>query len=52
MCLLQTLPEFQRYLLTRKLVPEKNAPYYANGVSMYVIFLNRRGNKKWKRGWF
>jgi integron integrase len=38
---LPTLPEFQQYLLSRKLVPEKNAPYYAHWVSRYLAFSNR-----------
>jgi integron integrase len=37
---LPTLPEFQQYLLSRKLVPEKNAPYYAYWVSRYLAFSN------------
>ncbi|MDZ4165787.1 MAG: integron integrase [Smithellaceae bacterium] len=40
MSLVQTLPEFQHYLLTRKLVPEKNVPYYARWVSRYLVFSN------------
>lgn len=39
-----TLPEFQQYLLSRKLVPEKNAPYYAYWVSRYLAFSNRLEN--------
>lgn len=41
---LPTLPEFQQYLLSRKLVPEKNAPYYAYWVSRYLAFSNRLEN--------
>jgi integron integrase len=41
---LPTLPEFQQYLLSRKLVPEKNAPYYAYWVSRYLTFANRLEN--------
>jgi len=40
MSLVQTLPEFQQYLLARKLVPEKNVPYYARWVSRYLVFSN------------
>ncbi len=35
---LSTLPEFQQYLLSRKLVPEKNAPYFAYWVKRYLAF--------------
>lgn len=42
---LPTLPEFQQYLLSRKLVPEKNAPYYAYWVSRYLAFSNRLENR-------
>lgn len=41
---LPTLPEFQQYLLSRKLVPEKNAPYYAYWVSRYLAFSRRLEN--------
>jgi hypothetical protein len=41
---LPTLPEFQQYLLSRKLVPEKNAAYYAYWVSRYLAFSNRLEN--------
>jgi len=41
---LPTLPEFQQYLLSRKLVLEKNAPYYAYWVSRYLAFSNRLEN--------
>jgi len=39
-----TLPEFQQYLLSRKLILEKNAPYYAYWVSRYLAFSNRLEN--------
>jgi len=35
------LPEFQDFLLSRSLVPEKNAPFYANWVSKFLVFSNR-----------
>jgi len=35
---LPVLPEFQQYLLSRKLVPEKNAPYFAYWVKRYLAF--------------
>lgn len=37
-----TLPEFQNFLISRKLVPEKNAPYYAHWVSKFMFFSNSR----------
>ena len=41
---LPTLPEYQQYLLSRGLVPEKNAPYYAYWVSRYLAFSNHLEN--------
>ena len=38
------LPEYQQYLLSRKLVPEKNVSYYAHWVSLYLAFSNRLEN--------
>jgi len=35
------LPEFQDFLLSRSLVPEKNLPFYANWVSKFLAFSNR-----------
>lgn len=35
-----TLPEFQSFLVSRKLVLEKNAPYYAHWVSKFLVFYN------------
>jgi hypothetical protein len=37
----QILPEFQDFLLSRKLVPEKNVPYYARWVSRFLAFSNK-----------
>jgi hypothetical protein len=37
------LPEFQKYLLKHKLVPEKNVPYLDYWVSRYLSFA-KRGN--------
>ncbi|MFH1777489.1 MAG: integron integrase [Candidatus Omnitrophota bacterium] len=34
------LPEFQDFLLSRKLAPEKNVPYYAFWVSKFLSFSN------------
>lgn len=41
---LTMLPEFQKYLLSGKLVPERNAPYFAYWVSRYLAFSNRLEN--------
>lgn len=35
------LPEFQDFLLSRSLVPAKNAPFYAHWVSKFLAFSNR-----------
>jgi integron integrase len=35
------LPEFQDFLLSRSLVPAKNAPFYAHWVSRFLGFSNR-----------
>jgi len=35
------LPEFQDFLLSRSLVPAKNAPFYAHWVSNFLAFSNR-----------
>ncbi|HUL22983.1 MAG TPA: integron integrase [Thermodesulfobacteriota bacterium] len=35
------LPEFQDFLLSRSLVPAKNAPFYAYWVSKFLIFSNK-----------
>jgi integron integrase len=37
------LPDFQDFLLSRKLAPEKNVPYLANWVSKFLAFNNRKG---------
>lgn len=36
------LPEFQKFLLERKLVPEKNMPYFAYWVSRFLAFARKR----------
>jgi len=36
------LPEFQKFLLERKLVPEKNAPFFAYWVSRFFDFARNR----------
>ena len=35
------LPEFQDFLLSRSLVPARNAPFYAHWVSKFLAFSNR-----------
>ena len=35
------LPEYQKYLIFNKLVPEKNVPFYALWVSKFLSFSNR-----------
>ena len=35
------LPKFQDFLLSRKLVPEKNVPYYARWVIRFLAFSNK-----------
>ena len=38
----ETLPEFQKFLLNRKLVPERNAPFYAYWVSRFLEYARKR----------
>ena len=40
----QILPEFQKFLLDRKLVPVKNTPFYAYWVSKFLHFSNKNEN--------
>jgi hypothetical protein len=35
------LPEFEDFLLSRFLVPAKNAPFYAHWVSKFLAFSNK-----------
>lgn len=35
------LPEFQNFLVSRSLVPEKNVSFYAHWVSKFLAFSNR-----------
>ena len=37
------MPEFQKYLLSRQLVPEKNVSFYAWWVSKFLAFSNTHG---------
>jgi len=37
------LPEFQDFLLSRRLVPEKNVPFYVHRVSKFLAFSNKNG---------
>jgi len=36
----KTLPEFQSFLISRKLVPERKVHFYAYGVSRFLSFSN------------
>jgi hypothetical protein len=38
------LPEFQKFLLVQKLVPEKNMPYFAYWVSRFLAFAQTRAD--------
>ena len=38
----ETLPEFQKFLLERKLAPEKNIPFLAYWVSRFLGFVRKR----------
>jgi putative flippase GtrA len=40
----QTLPDFQQYLLSRKLVPEKSVTFHAYWANRYLTFSNRLKN--------
>ncbi len=40
----QILPDFQKFLLSRKLVPEKHVSYYAFWVSKFLAFSNKNQN--------
>lgn len=40
----QILPAFQQYLLSRRLVPEKNVNFYAYWASRYLTFSKRLKN--------
>lgn len=40
----RVLPEFQDYLLSHSLVPEKNAPFYATWVRKFLVFSNRNND--------
>jgi len=39
------LPEFQKYLLSRQLVPEKNVSFYARWVIKFLGFSNIHGSQ-------
>ena len=41
MVLKDTLPDFQEFLRNRRIVPERNIPYYALWVSKFLGFANR-----------
>jgi hypothetical protein len=36
----EILPDFQEFLLSHKLVSEKNIPFYALWVSKFISFIN------------
>ena len=38
------LPEFQQFLLSQGLVPEKKIPYYPHWVSKFLVFSNSNEN--------
>ncbi len=40
----KTLPQFQDFLRSRKVVPEKNVPYYAHWASKFLAFSNSNGD--------
>jgi len=40
------LPEFQNFLLSRSLIPEKNVPFYAHWVGKFLVFSNRNEDLK------
>jgi hypothetical protein len=40
----QTLPDFQQYLLSRKLVPGKSVTFYAYWANRYLTFSKRLKN--------
>lgn len=40
----KTLPEFQDFLRSRRVVPEKNVPYYAHWASKFLAFSNSNGD--------
>ena len=42
----QVLPEFQAFLRTKKIVPDKQIPFYAQWVSRFLSFLNRNSFTK------
>ena len=37
----KVLPEFQEFMIARKLVPEKYVSFYAHWVSRFLAFANR-----------
>jgi len=36
------LPEFQKFLLEKKLAPEKNVPFYAHWINRYLSYARKR----------
>ena len=43
MDLTNVLPEFQRFLRNRRMVPDRGIPYYALWVSRFLSFISRKG---------
>ena len=39
----EVLPDFQKYLLSHKLAPEKSVPFLAIWVGKFLAFSNRKG---------
>jgi hypothetical protein len=43
------LPEFQAFLSSRKLAPEKNIPFYAYWASRFLAFCNKQASADFPR---
>ena len=43
------LPDFQAFLRSRKLVPEKHIPYYANWAGKFLDFCNKNTQSDHKK---
>ena len=40
------LPDFQKFLIERKLVPQRNVPFYALWASRFLSFSNKNQDKE------
>ena len=40
------LPDFQKFLVERKLVPQRNVPFYAPWASRFLSFSNKNQDKE------